>query len=75
MPKWTINQVKEFASKYSYQVISTEIRSTADIISLTCPEGHDYDVKWSAFYATGNRCKACYMERSRQSRIRKKMAK
>ncbi len=68
MPKWSIEQVRDFAAKHSYQLLSTSISTTAETMSLICPAGHEYNVKWSAFYAQGNRCKECYLERSRKRR-------
>ena len=64
--KKTIDEVKEYMSQFDYVLLSKTYKNSFTKLSVQCPKGHIYEVKWNNF-KSGKRCPVCIRSKAEES--------
>lgn len=73
----TIDDVREYVSKFGYELLSKSYENNRSKILLRCPNGHEWETTFHNFRDNGgnqgNRCLYCYLENNYTSRPEQKV--
>ena len=58
--KYSYEYVKKCIEKEGYKLLSTEYENSNQKLSVKCPKGHTWDVRFRAFNYEKHRCPYCY---------------
>jgi hypothetical protein len=62
--KNNIENVKSYATKFGYEVLSKKYKRSVDKIKIKCPKNHTYEAAWGSFQK-GSRCPICWFVKNR----------
>lgn len=57
--KHTLEFIREYLNKYGYELLSTEYINANTSISMKCPEGHVFKMRFGEFKNNNRRCPVC----------------